>query len=525
MEKPSPALAEATTNNTTPGASATIVRPQHNVTLFQVFFTFCLSFAAFICNFDTAFAGAVLVMPSFGKAFGHCSTEHNASSSTVPAREVCTLTVYQQSIISLTTIFVGIGSLVSGPASSILGRQRSIQGGCVVTIIGAAGMLGTEGNFAAFVACKCLGALGIGCLFTIGPVYGAEAAPPQARGRLMSMYGFGHGFGHLMAGVVCLASSQLKSSWAWKTPVACQIPVGLTLCLSMFILPESPRWLTMKGRVDEAAASFAKLFNKDAQSVDIALEISNIQRNLAVVQSSKPSASWLQIFRGTNLRRTAIASLILYGNAVTGIIFVASYGVLFLSKVGLSNPLRINVMLGSLMVAGLALAPFLMERLGRRINFMVGYSMMALCMLAIAVTGSILGDANYTAHIVCTVFLCLWCLCFSCFPAPCIWVASAEMHSVPLRSHGQAFAATLYQLFSFAAAFWSPYTLDKNHGNMGTSVGYIYFGLAVCQVILTFVFVPETGQLTLEEIDAYFATGKPAWTTSLKKNRRVSRVD
>lgn len=64
--------------------------------------------------------------------------------------------------------------------------------------------------------------------------------------------------------------------------------------------------------------------------------------------------------------------------------------------------------------------------------------------------------------------------------------------------------------------------LSASYGDMGTNVGYFYFGITVVVIILTWLFVPETGRLSLEQVDDYFESGTPAWKTSLRKNKATA---
>lgn len=146
---------------------------------------------------------------------------------------------------------------------------------------------------------------------------------------------------------------------------------------------------------------------------------------------------------------------------------------------------------------------------------------MAVSMLLIATIGTGLGQTSNTSHVTVVVFLCLWAFIYGATSGPIAWVSSVEMHSVRLRTFGQAYAVGLYEIFSFGAAFWTPYMLNVSYGNMGTNVGYFYFGITVVILALTFAFVPETGRLSLEQIDDHFLGGRPAWRTSLRRNKNI----
>jgi hypothetical protein len=108
---------------------------------------------------------------------------------------------------------------------------------------------------------------------------------------------------------------------------------------------------------------------------------------------------------------------------------------------------------------------------------------------------------------------------FTGFNASTSWLAAAEQHSVRHRTYGTAFATLVGFVFNFASNFWTPYMINKKYGNMGTNVGYFYFGLLIIGLTITYFVLPETGHLTLEEVDEYYDSGEKPWRTSLKKNK------
>ena len=147
---------------------------------------------------------------------------------------------------------------------------------------------------------------------------------------------------------------------------------------------------------------------------------------------------------------------------------------------------------------------------------------MALCMFIFSAVSTGLGQTNPIAKNVLVAFLCIWAFVFGGCIGSSVWLGSAEMHSVRLRTYGQANTTVFYQIFAFAATFWTPYMLSKDYGNMGTNVGYFYFGVTLVVLALTFFFVPETARLTLEQIDDYFTSGRRAWSTSTRRNKLIA---
>lgn len=147
---------------------------------------------------------------------------------------------------------------------------------------------------------------------------------------------------------------------------------------------------------------------------------------------------------------------------------------------------------------------------------------MGTSMLILAVVASILGQSHSETKNVLVAFLCIWAFTFGATCGPISFVSSAEMHSLRLRTIGQGYAIAIYEIFSFGAAFWTPYMINEEYGNMGTNVGYFYFGITTAIFALTLLYIPETGRLSLEQIDEYFFNGGKAWGTNLRKNKKIA---
>lgn len=159
------------------------------VTPFLIFFSLWIGFAGWIINFDIGYTGTVYQMQPFNKAFGRCTmVPANMLPGSPPGAqglvESCSLSATAQSVgASVPILFMGLGACLSGITGHYLGRRGALELASLIVIVGAAGMLGTAGNYTAYVVCKCIGGVGIGQMQTIGPLYGVEVTPSSNSSR------------------------------------------------------------------------------------------------------------------------------------------------------------------------------------------------------------------------------------------------------------------------------------------------------------------------------------------------------
>lgn len=485
------------------------------LTAYQVFFSCVMAFAGFMVGFDTSYSGTVLQMPSFNTAFGHCAESPSG-------QVVCRLSATQQSLTFISALFTALGCGLTGFVGHYLGRKGALQIGCVVVSIGAAGQLGTSGNYTNYMVCKCIAAVGVGFFSVTGPQYGVESTAPKRRGALFSLYNIGLGLGNFVVAAVCLGSSKLHTDWAWKTPIICQIPIAVMYIGVVFIFPESPRWLMTKGKESAARKSFAKLYNMEPDSPIVNEQIIDTQTSLEFEKALSSTSSWTELFHRTYIRRTAVATIALCASALCGSWFVVPYAAVFIGGLGIKSPFLINLAFNACIFGGSIIGPLTAEGLGRRRSMLGGYVIMGVCMLSFSAVSTGLGIASHTAQQTLIAFLCIWAFTFTGFIGPSSWLVANEVHSTRLRTYGQPFSALAAQICAFASSFWTPYMLNPQYGNMGTNVGYFYLGMTVSNILFCFFLVPETARLSLEQIDDLFASKKNPRHTSVAQNKRIA---
>ena len=178
-EKPDSTTWEQVEMSSQAGDNAGLAAPKEKVTRTVLLFSVFISMSSAIANFDNNYGGTVLRMQAFNTAFG---TFQQVSNPTGAQVTVCRITALQQSLVSLTSLFTAVGSLLSSVSGTYIGRRGTIQVGALLVLLGAAGMLGTSSSYLNYMVCKCIGGVGLGFIFNGTIVYGVECTPPRRRG-------------------------------------------------------------------------------------------------------------------------------------------------------------------------------------------------------------------------------------------------------------------------------------------------------------------------------------------------------
>ena len=496
------------------------LRANLKVTPLMIGLAFWIAWSAWNLNFDLGYGGTVLQMQAFKNSFGTCTTAPNPTTG-VP-EEVCALSAVAQSMVAISSLFMALGSLFSAIPGHYIGRKGTIWVGCAFIIVGAAAQCGTAGNYVAYNVCKCITTFGIGHHIAVAYLYGVEVAAPQRRGAIVAIVSIGLTLGQLISAGVCAGTSSITTDWAWRIPVVLQIPFATIFAIGIAFFPESPRWLMIKGREEQARRSFGRYYNKDPYSEDITAQVREVQTYIEFERELASTSSWTEIFHRRYIRRTFISTFVSMVQGLSGVTFVVNYFVVYLVATGVKNPFIILIYLSVCGLAGSCCGPFIVEALGRRFAQITGFGILSVCMLIFSAVATGVGATTDAAKNTLVAFLCIWFFIFASFVSSNSWILSAELHSVRLRTYGQALALFFASLFNFATTFWTPYMINPTAGNMGTNVGYFYFGMDFIIFILLFLLLPETARLSLEQIDDYFQSGRKPWKTSLSRNKKIA---
>ncbi|HOW85715.1 MAG TPA: sugar porter family MFS transporter [Candidatus Aminicenantes bacterium] len=399
-----------------------------------------------------------------------------------------------------------VGALVSGGLSDRFGRKKLlILAGFLFTVTGVLTALAP--SFAFFAANRLLGGVAIGLASNLSPMYIAEIAPPEIRGRLVSVNQLTIVIGILAAQIAnwliaepvpagataaeILASWNGRSGWRWM--FGAEAVPALLFFILMFFVPESPRWLIKKGRTAAAEMILARVGGRGFAAGALA----EIRGTLAAGESGRA--------RFRDLLGPGLGRVLLVGVALAvyqqwcgiNVIFNYAQEIFTAAGYGVSGVLFNIVITGAVNLVFTLAAIRLVDRLGRRPLMLIGSAGLA------AVFGLI--GAGYAfhsrgLHILLLVLLALALYAVSL--APVTWVLLAEIF--PNRIRGAAMSVSTFALW--AACFVLTYTfplLNRGLGPAGTF--WIYAGISALGFLFMRSRVRETKGRTLEQIERELA--------------------
>jgi len=236
-------------------------------------------------------------------------------------------TVVQQLITSLMVIGGVGGSLIQGPMSSYVGRRRSLQLACIVCIVAGAIMISTTSVGALYVGRIVLGVAN-GIFITTAQMYIVEILPANLRGVGLGSYAMIIVIAVTISSVITRYTNLYTSRLCYQIPLAVLMGVpAITFCLAQ-LCPESPRWLITRGKDEEARKALIRLRGSAYTSTEIAEEFAAMQaHHEAESMAGKDKPRFMDMFKGTDRRRTVLSLCAVAMHAGSGSQFLINYGI------------------------------------------------------------------------------------------------------------------------------------------------------------------------------------------------------
>ncbi|MCX5529617.1 sugar porter family MFS transporter [Streptomyces sp. NBC_00006] len=471
--------------------SAPPKKPVERGSAFSVFVALGASLGGLLYGYDTGIIGSALLFLRDDFGIGD-----NA---------------FLQSVITSITLLGAIaGAVLTGPLSDRLGRRKTVLVVSAAFIAFAIGCA-LAPDVGTLIAFRFLLGVPVGGASQIIPLYISELAPPKSRGSQAVLFQVMICVGTLLA---YASGHVLGADAAWREMLGIAAIPAVLFLIAMTLLPESPRWLAIRGREAEARAVLRRV---RADEASVEAEIHDIRQI-----DSSDTGTW------TDLRRRWVRPALVAGVGVaffsqaTGISAIIYYApsLLELAGFGTGAATLASIGVGVSLTVFTVLGIYLLERWGRRRLTLIGLpgAVVVLGIMAALLPWTASASASIGSGAQTVVVVCL--LAYFAFNGGSLsvvaWLYFAEIFPLTVRGKGVSFCAFVLWVTNFLLTLVLLFAAD------GLGVGMVFGALAALNA-LAFVFVwfwmPETKGRTLEEIEASLRNG----TFTPHRNRPVGR--
>ena len=417
-------------------------------------------------------------------------------------------------VVSSALIGCIIGGLAGGWVSTNIGRKRGLVIAAVLFLVSALGAAAPEFPFAPighggpgymgfFVFYRILGGIGVGLASMLSPMYIAEIAPPKVRGNLVAWNQFAIIFGMLVIYFVNFGISKTGSGDAWLNVIGWRymflsgtIPAALFLLL-LLLVPETPRFLMLKGDEDGARKVLSKLVTPEERE----RELSEIRASLSEHHSGNLFSYGAPLI--------FIGIMVSVFQQFVGINVVLYYATDIFKGMGMSTnaSLMQTIIVGAVNLLFTVVAILSVDHFGRKPLQIIGALSMAVSMISLG-ADFWLGGKGMVALVCMLVYIAGFAVSWG----PVTWVLLSEIFPNQIRGKAMAVAVAAQWIANYLVSWTFP-MLDKNpylveHFNHGFAY-WIYGGMSVLAALFMWRFVPETKGRSLEQMEKlWHAAGK-----------------
>ncbi|OCF41126.1 hypothetical protein I317_05040 [Kwoniella heveanensis CBS 569] len=395
-----------------------------------------------------------------------------------------------------------IGCYSSDPLNNVFGRRGAIFISAIILIATPIGM-GFCKTWQQLLGVRVLFGVGIGLKGATVPIFSAEVAPTVIRGALVMGWQLWTTVG-IVLGFAANAIVRNSGDITWRLQIGSSFIPAVPLALLVYFCPESPRWYMRKGRMVEAYASMRKLRKHEVQAArDLFYAYVQWQAEKKVIGDRSLWRRFSDLFTVPRIRRATLAASVLHaGQDLCGINTIAFYSSTIFVDGGASveDALYASLGFGALNFVFTWPAVFTIDTFGRRSLNLFFFPLMAVSLLAAGMAFYIEEQRIRTGIV--ALFIYIYTIFYSIGEGPIIFTYSAEVFPLAHRELGQAFPDWVVRVLSVSERPTSP---AGEICVLNPRPSGFYTGTNMLAFVLAFLFMRETKQLSLEELDQVFS--------------------
>ncbi len=408
-----------------------------------------------------------------------------------------------------------LGVATAGVLSDRFGRKKAMLFSAFMFSLSAIGCAICKG-FTGLVVYRIIGGVGIGVVSIVSPIYISEVAMASRRGTLVSLYQLAITVGFLLAYFVNFqilgvaeSGERLSSGWAntlfvdeyWRGMLGSETLPALLFFFIIFLIPESPRWLIVKGQGDRAAAILQRIYVTPDEA----------SRQRAVTEQSiagEVKSEWKALLSPGIFKAVLIGSAIAILGQFMGVNAVLYYGPEIFKDAGLSSgdALFSQVLVGVVNMLTTVIALLIIDKVGRKTLVWWGVSGMIVSLLAI---GFYFIFPEQLGSIFMLVFFLFYVFCCAISISAVVFVLLSEMYPNNVRGTAMSIAGLALWVGTYLIGQLTPWLLENVPPFAPAGTFFLFALMCVPYLLIMWKLVPETTGKSLEEIEQF-------WTKNTK---------
>ena len=402
-----------------------------------------------------------------------------------------------------------VGVLFAGILSDKLGRKLTMVISAVLFSTSALGCA-LSADFTQLVIYRIIGGVGIGVVSIVSPLYISEVAVAQYRGRLVSLYQLAVTVGFLGAYLVnyqllawAESGTQLSVDWlnkvfiteVWRGMLGMETLPAILFFIIIFFIPESPRWLIVRGKELKAVNILEKIYNSITEAK------SQLKETKSVL-TSETRSEWSLLMKPGIFKAVIIGVCIAILGQFMGVNAVLYYGPSIFEKAGLSggDSLFYQVLVGLVNTLTTVLALVIIDKVGRKKLVYYGVSGMVVSLILIGLY-FLFGDSLGVSSLFLLVFFLFYVFCCAVSICAVVFVLLSEMYPTKVRGLAMSIAGFALWIGTYLIGQLTPWML-QNLTPAGTF--FLFAVMCVPYMLIVWKLVPETTGKSLEEIERYW---------------------
>jgi sugar porter (SP) family MFS transporter len=405
-------------------------------------------------------------------------------------------------VVSSLSLTAAVGMLASGPLSDRLGRRPVLQIAGVLFAVSAIASA-VAPDFVTLVLARMLGGFGVGAALIVAPMYIAEMSPPATRGRFVSfnqlniVIGISAAFfsNYLIltlgeSGAAWTEALRL-GEWNWRWMLGIEALPAVAYLFALSLVPESPRWLAMRGRDAEATEVLGRVAG--AAAVDVLREV----KESIAAEARLGQTSWRALLHPSLRLVMTIGIVVGILQQVSGINAVFFYAPMIFERsgIGANAAFMQAALVGLVNLVFTVVAMAVIDRFGRRPLLVFGLAGITACMLLLAWAFAAGDGANPRLILIAILG---FVASFAVSLGPVMWVLFSELFPNRVRGVAISFVGLVNSATAFLVTLVFPWQLQS----LGSATTFLLYGLfSLAGLAFVIRVLPETKGRSLEELE------------------------